>query len=148
MHLSPLKSQNRLARGHERFCVTAIGTFPEPAIFSIFDGFEEIFTDDVGLVGCFLRAVFLADDFFKFGIIPAFHAFFFHLLPCICVHVLLGNLSFNSKIVGELAFVASFTFSLFKVDASKVSSGECHVEGTERFLDLCRMELFEAPVQA
>lgn len=129
--------------------VTTIGTFPEPAILSILDSLEEIFTDDIRLVGYFFRAMFLADDFFELCIVPALHAVFFRFFPCICIDVLFGDLSFDSEIVGELAFVASFAFSLFKVHASEVSqAGRRHVGVTERSLDLCRREPFGAPARA
>jgi hypothetical protein len=63
--------------------------------------------------------MFLADDVFELCIVPPFHAIFL-LLVCatsVGIHVLLGRFPFDGKIMREFTFIASFTFSLFKVYA-------------------------------
>src|SRR5579862_5221312 len=101
---------------------TSIGTFPEPPIFSIFDGIEKVLADDICLIGDFLSTMFLSDDVFQFRVIPIFHSVFllFVYVTNIGVYVLFGGLPFDGKIVREFALVPPFAFPLFEVYTSAV----------------------------
>lgn len=126
--------------------LTSVWTFPEPPIFAILNSLEKVFTNDVGLVGDFLRAVLPTNNVFEFCVVPAFHAFFILFLPGTSVreHILLGCLAFDRRIVREFALVPLFTFSLLKIDTSIVRR-DFAVRRTILSLGLFRMGSFVLP---
>lgn len=96
--------------------VTAIGTGPKPAIFTIFDGGNKVLADLVG--GGSRIAMFVEDDVAEFLFVPVLHIvfllFFPLLFPSVLIQVPLGHLLADIEVMAEFTFPSFVAMTLLE----------------------------------
>ena len=121
--------------------VSSIRTRPEPTIFLVLHSLDEELAHLVG--GCARVSVFAENNTSKLLLVPVIHGillllvfFLGFLITRVGVQILLGGLTFDIGVVGELALPALFTVALLE----EKTQNSLWVNAEWNLLDLYRLE--------
>jgi hypothetical protein len=122
--------------------VPPVRTHPEPSVFLVLDGLDEVFAHLVG--GCLGVAVLAHNDFSQLRLVPVIHVvlllglflLFLLLVSVVCVQTPLLRLALDGQIVREFALPALVAVAFLEEHAQ--DSLGIHAE--RHLLDLHRLE--------